>query len=260
MYNQNYAKTMRNLALGSASAAPPYAKFTAGMRILEFFTDDGVGGFIPTLVDLKPGATFFHDGYRACVTIQGGAGSSYLVDQPFAYSASYPGVSGWYTSDRTSAKGRNSNGNPDTLANTIAGLLVPDAIHYIYASVLDDAGNPDYYVYVDTIQPERGVHPYTRDLAIGSFKTVPRSIPVGTSKTGRPIMDLATRVRDLEGVVRAGRSAGSSVQDDRIAKLVARFAALETWANSGGHFGTPPAVGSTTVYTEDQFIQAGDQA
>ena len=141
----------------------------------------------------------------------------------------------------------------------IAGLLVPDAIHYIYASVLDDAGNPDYYVYVDTIQPERGVHPYTRDTSMGSFKTVPRTLDLFKT-TGRPIMDLNTRVRNLEGVVRAGRSAGSSVQDDRIAKLVARFVALETWANSGGHFGTPPAVGSSTVYIEDQFIQAGDQA
>jgi len=60
--------------------------------------------------------------------------------------------------------------------------------------------------------------------------------------------------------VRAGRSAGSSVQDDRLAKLVARVVTFETWANGPGHFGTPPAVGSGTVYVEDDFIQAGDQA
>jgi hypothetical protein len=73
-------------------------------------------------------------------------------------------------------------------------------------------------------------------------------------------MDLGTRLRNLEGAVRAGRAAGSSVQDDRYAKLIARLVAIETWANGGGHFGSPPAVGTSTVYTEDDFIQAGDQA
>ena len=168
------------------------------------------------------------------------------------------GIDTWSMSRRDSDKGRNAGGTPDT-SSVISGVLVPDAIHYIYLSLVDDAGNPDYYVYVDTLQPERGIHPYTRDVSIGSFKTVPRTVD-WSKTTGRPIMDIYTRVRNLEGVLRTGRSAGSSVQDDRIAKLVARFAALETWANSAGHFGTPPAVGSTTVYTEDQFIQAGDQA
>lgn len=252
-YILNSAKTMRNLRLyGGALNTGPYIGTTADSRVLQIMDANQN----PLTADLKPGATIYHDGLGLLATIQGGAGSQYVLDQP-APSTAAP-YQNWYTSDKTTAKGRNSSGVQGSDV-VIAGLLVPDAIHYIYASVLDDAGNPDYYVYVDTIQPERGVHPYTRDIAIGSFKTVPRTLDLN-KKTGRPIGDLATRVRYLEGAVRAGRSAGSSVQDDRIAKLVARFAALETWANSGGHFGTPPAVGSSTVYTEDQFIQTGDQA
>lgn len=253
-YIQNAAKTMRNLKRGADGAAP-YAYFTAGLRLLEFFAAANDRS-TPNPIDLKPGTTFYHDGYRALVTIQGGSGNTYLCDQTFAYTSN--GVDQWYVSQTTADKGRDGGGTPAT-NDIISGLLVPDAVHYIYASVVDDAGNPDYYVYVDTVQPERGVHPYTRDLSIGSFKTVPRTVEINKT-TGRPIMDLATRVRNLEGVVRAGRSAGSSVQDDRIAKLVQRLVNFETWANGAGHFGTPPAVGSSTVYTEDDFVQAGDQA
>ena len=31
--------------------------------------------------------------------------------------------------------------------------------------------NPDCYIYVDTLAPENGVHPYTFDKLMGSFKT-----------------------------------------------------------------------------------------
>jgi len=245
----NKAKTMRNLKL-TTSAGICY--FTAGRRLLEIRLPSD--GSLCTDLDLKPGATFYCDSGDALVTIQGGSGGSYITDQPFA--ASVSGGVWFYYSQDNSDRGRNSSGTVDS-SSIIAGMLIPDAVHYIYASPLDDAGNPDYYVYVDTLQPERGVHPYTRDISIGSFKTVPRTVTTGKN-TGRPIMDLPTRIRNLEGVFRTGRSAGSSAQDDRLAKLVTRLANLETWANSTGHFGTPPAVGSTTTYLEDDFIQAGD--
>jgi len=240
----NAAKTMRNLIQAPAG----YASWGSGTRQISF--GDGAGGAVP--LDFKPGETIYCDNPIALCTIQGGSGALWIVDQPFVNSGS--NVVNWYRSDPSASKARGSANAPN--ANPIGGLLVPDAVHYIYLSPVDDAGDPDYYVYVDTTQPERGVHPYTRDAAIGSFKTVPRTLQTG--RTGRPIMDLGTRVRDLEGAVRAGRSAGSSVQDDRVAKLVARLVAFETWANSGGHFGTPPAVGSSTVYTEDNFIKEGD--
>ncbi|PYN86746.1 MAG: hypothetical protein DMD87_17210 [Candidatus Rokuibacteriota bacterium] len=252
-YILNSAKTMRNLRVyAGAFNQGPYVSMVQDSRVLTFTDVNGA----PQNVDMKPGSTFYHDGMGLLATVQGGAGSSYLLDQPApSTGGSYQN---WYSTDKTTAKGRNSSGVQGSDI-VIAGMLVPDAVHYIYLSLVDDAGNPDYYAYVDTIQPERGVHPYTRDLSIGSFKTVPRTLDLNKT-TGRPIMDINTRVRNLEGVVRAGRAAGSSVQDDRLAKLVARLVAFETWANSGGHFGSPPAVGSSTVYTEDQFIQAGDQA
>jgi|SRR5215510_2706241 len=248
-YILNSAKTLRNLRLYSGVFNNgPGVSAIEGSRVATF----------DTAVDLKPGATFYSDSFAWLATVQGGAGTQYVMDQPAPTGATGGPYQNWYASDRTTAKGRNSSGVYGTDI-VVPGMLVPDAIHYIYTAPLDDAGNPDYYVYVDTVQPERGVHPYTRDVAIGSFKTVPRTLDLN-KKTGRGIPDLSTRVRFLEGVLRAGRSAGSSVQDDRLAKLISRLVAFETWANGPGHFGTPPAVGSSTVYTEDDFVQAGDQA
>lgn len=258
-YILNAAKTMRNLVHNAgAFGSGPFYYSVAGTRVIEFWdtANHQFYGGNPVPVEFKPGATIYHDPTGFLATIQGGSGFSWTIDQPAPFTSN--GYQDWYTSDKTSAKGRNSTGVPGSNL-TIPGMLVPDAIHYIYAAPLDDGGNPDYYVYVDTLQPERSVHPYTRDVSIGSFKTVPRTLDLN-KRTGRPIMDLATRVRNLEGVVRAGRSAGSAVQDDRLAKIVARLVAFETWANGPGHFGTPPAVGSGTVYVEDDFIQAGDQA
>jgi len=234
------AKTARSLM-----TATYYCTGVSGSRILGI-TDAYGTPTVPVVRPFyKPGATLYFPDDNLVFTVQAFAGGSALqTDQasPVYFGPSLP-----QTTNDSSARARGS------------GLLVPDALHFIYLSVLDDAGSPDYYPYVDTIDPERGVHPYTRDKAIGSFKTAPLSI--GAAGTvGRLIPQIETRVKYLEGVLRAGRAAASSVQDDRLAKLVARLAALETWANGTGHFGTPPAVGTTTVYTEDQFIQAGDQA
>ena len=252
-YILNSAKTMRNLRLyAGALNQGPYIGTTQDSRVLQIMDANQN----PSVADLKPGATVYHDGLGLLATIQGGAGSQYVMDQPAPSTASP--YQNWYSSDHTTTKGRNSSGVQGSDV-VIAGMLVPDSVNYIYLSPLDDAGNPDYYVYVDTLQPERGVHPYTRDISIGSFKTVPRTLDL-FKRTGRVIPDFATRVRYLEGVLRAGRSAGSSVQDDRIAKLITRLVNFETWANGPGHFGSPPAVGSSTVYVEDDFVQAGDQA
>jgi len=249
------SKTVRNLVFGGSYNSDPNLRFStfAGTRRLN--VNDGAGTLLPA--DLKPGCTIVFKKWtgsayedRPC-TVLGGAWGEFLIDQSVDISNTFVGWDGSgahsdyvLLSDPGTGKGRGTN-----------GVLVPDATHYLYLSTIDDAGNPDYYVYVDTLDPRRGVHPYTKDKAIGSFTTPPRSLD-----KGRMIADLATRVRDLEGVVRAGRSAGSSVQDDRLAKLVARVVTFETWANGPGHFGTPPAVGSGTVYVEDDFIQAGDQA
>jgi len=133
-----------------------------------------------------------------------------------------------------------------------SGWLIPNTIHYAYQSMVDDAGNPDCYIYYDTLAPENGVHPYTFDKVMGSFKT--------GKDVGQIIPDLNMRVRRLEGVVRAGRPSGSLSQDYRLNAIEVRMNALETWANGTGHFGTPPAAVATVSYTEQNFIDAGDPA
>jgi len=60
--------------------------------------------------------------------------------------------------------------------------------------------------------------------------------------------------------MRAGRPAGSLVQDYRLHALEERMRLLEVWANSAGHFGTPPGVTSTTTWSEQSFLDAGDPA
>jgi len=247
----NKAKTTRNLVHNSAAGwgFGSWLHTTQDSRVVEF--KDAAGGN-PVNVDLKPGCTIYLDQISVLVTVQGGSGSVYVVDQKIP--TTWAGYQNWYMSDHSTSKGRGNTNSPGAGNTTIGGLLVPDAVHYIYQSNLDDAGNPDYYVYIDTIQLERGVHPYTRDIAVGSFKTPPRDT-VAANATGRVIMDLESRVRSLEGAIRAGRTAGQQQSDYRIADLIARFYAIER--NLNGLAGIP-AVGSNATYSEDQFILYGE--
>ena len=82
-----------------------------------------------------------------------------------------------------------------------SGWLIPNAVHFSYQSMVDDAGNPDCYIYVETLAPENGVHPYNFDKLMGSFKT--------GKDVAQIIPDINMRVRRLEGVLRAGRASGS---------------------------------------------------
>jgi len=218
-------KTSRNLVSGSGTVTT-----TASSRALTFSASQ----------NLKAGAAIYiSDGTGTeKLTIDQGSGVNWTTVQPAAGGAAGRSFS---TTDQTTAKGRGTS-----------GWLIPNAIHYAYMAMVDDAGNPDCYVYYDTVAPENGVHPYTFDKLMGSFKT--------GKDVAQIVPDLNTRVRRLEGVVRAGRSTGSTVQDFRINALEERARLLEVWANSTGHFGTPPTVTSTTVWTEQQFLDAGDPA
>jgi hypothetical protein len=71
------------------------------------------------------------------------------------------------------------------------------------------------------------------------------------------VPDLLTRVRRLEGIVRAA-TADPTNPDSRLDDIITRLYNLEVWANSAGHFGTPPAVGSNATYTIDQLTSYGD--
>jgi hypothetical protein len=213
------AKTVRNLISGSGTMSA-----TSGSRVATFSANQ----------TFKPGATIKTNGGKS-YTIDSGAGTTWTLMQP---AASTESTVAFTMTDTGTGRGRGSSGD-----------LVPDAQHYVYQSSIDDAGNPDCYIYVDTVMPEGGVHPYTRDHSTGSFKTA--------KSVAQLVPDLNARVRRLEGVLRAGRSTSSLSQDFRLADLVARAYAIERYLN--GQQGVP-AVGTNATYSEQQFMDDGDPA
>ena len=92
------------------------------------------------------------------------------------------------------------------------GVIVPNAAHFMYRATLDSAGAADWYFYVDTLFPENGVHPYTKDQYTGAM--MPSSATVQAI-----VPDPMTRIRLLEGVVR-GSSGSATSPDSRLADLV----------------------------------------
>src|SRR2546425_6834546 len=113
---------MRNLDRPVGGRGP--ITWLGGHRVLEF----GVQGY--PVPDFKPGATIYHDSASPSpilVTIQGGAGHTWTVDQPMPGTAeSAQSCDGyWYSSMITAARGRNSGGTIGS-SDTIAGQLVPD--------------------------------------------------------------------------------------------------------------------------------------
>jgi hypothetical protein len=213
------AKTLRNLIAGSGTIT-----VTSSSRVATFSANQ----------TFKPGTCLKTNGGKF-YTIDSGAGQTWTLEQPAG--ASESGVA-FSMTDTGTGRGRGSSGD-----------LVPDAVHYVYQSSVDDAGSPDCYIYVDTVQPEGGVHPYTRDHSTGSFKTA--------TSVAQIIPDLNARVRRLEGVLRAGRPSTSLSQDFRIADLVARAYAIERYLNS---LASVPAVGVNATYSEQQFMDYGDPA
>ena len=69
---------------------------------------------------------------------------------------------------------------------------------FSYLSMRDHNGNPDFYLYQDTLFPENGVHPYTRDQWTGQawWTTDVASGSVGGASY---LLDVSTRLRFHEG-------------------------------------------------------------
>jgi len=215
------AKTLRNLASGSGTvttvAGSPYLSFSSAQT-------------------LKVGTTIKTNGGQL-FTILEGQGQAYTAKQNAASAES--GVA-FTTSDTSTTRGRGSS-----------GLIVPWAVHFVYCSFVDDAGNFDYYSYVDTLAPENGVHPYTKDPVIGSY--------YASQATDTPSLMPDDRLRMLEGIVRGPNGTTFGAPDKRLKDMEGRVYNLEGWANSAGHFGTPPAQGVTDESGSfDQLRQRGD--
>lgn len=221
------AASMRTLVAGSGTVGA-----TAGERRLTFSQAQS----------FKEGATVAVGG-AYCFTIDVGSGTQWTTLQKVTVT-----VSGqpFVTSDP---------GTGRTRGGASAGPIVPRAMHFVYRAPLDASGNPDWYFYGDTLFPENGVHPYTKDqyTGISWFAN-----PVDPNVAGALVPDLATRVRLLEGAVRGG-SGTIADPDSRLDGVTSRLVALEQWANRVGT-NTPPAVGSSATYTVEQLTSYGDPA
>ena len=81
------------------------------------------------------------------------------------------------------------------------GEFVAGARHFLYIAPVDAAGNPDWYVYVDTLFPEAGVHPYTKDRWAGSVRvTSDGGVYPSQQGVGTFVADIAKRVGDLDSL------------------------------------------------------------
>jgi len=59
--------------------------------------------------------------------------------------------------------------------------------------------NPDWYMYLDTLFPKAGVHPYTKDRYAGLVRFAQPQDPYPTAQTdGGLIGDAASRLKDLD--------------------------------------------------------------
>lgn len=216
------AASVRNVAAGSGTVST-----TANSKLLTF----------SSVQSFKEGATVVVDpsGTPQYFTIDTGAGTSWQAMQNAANTAS--------------GKSFNTT-DPGTTRNRGTGPIIPDAAHFVYRAVLDNSGNQDYYLYLDTVFPEKGLHPHTRDQYAGTT--------MSSSKTQQALIaDLATRVRQLEGILR--HPSGHILDGDaRLDVMAACIVALQTWANSAGHFGTPPAVSTFSSPTIQQQLDLGD--
>jgi hypothetical protein len=201
---------------------------TAASKVLTFSANQ----------TFKEGATVVVDyaGTPQYFTIDTGAGMTWHAMQD---AASTQSNKNFKTSDTGTGRGRGTD-----------GVIVPNAAHFMYRAILDSAGTGDWYFYCDTLFPEKGLHPYTKDQYTGST--------VASAKAAQAIIpDLQTRVRILEGILRGDAAAGDILNPDkRLDEIITRIYNLERHVN--GQIGAP-AVGSNATYTIQQMLDFGDE-
>jgi hypothetical protein len=176
----------------------------------------------------KKGTTIIVDhagGAPQYLTIDNGAGTKWMAFQAAPATLSTKAFKCTQTSN---SRARGSD-----------GIFVPSAPHFMYRSPIDHAGAPDWYFYFDTVFPEKGLHPYTKDQYTGSS--------VNSAETQQALVpDLATRVRILEGIMRVCNGADGDIlaPDTRLRNIEARLDALDA--------------GSTPVPTVEDCYNLGD--
>jgi hypothetical protein len=173
----------------------------------------------------KEGATVVLDpaGTPQYFTIDSGGGTTWQTLQAATGTAS--GKSFKTTSTTAAPSGRARGSATDA-------IIVPDAAYFLYRAPADQSGNSDTYFYLDSIFPEKGLHPYTLDqyaaVTMQSARTKFVMVP-----------DDHTRLKFLEGLLRYPNG-DIDLPGKRLTELEDRVRALEQFANGSA----APAVGA----------------
>lgn len=146
---------------------------------------------------LKKGAQVYvkipdgFNGYtaRARYTIDSGFGTEWQAYQVAQATGTYT----FMMSDPSTARHRGAT----TPWTEVGADFVSRAQHYLYVSSVDGDGNPDWYTYVDTLVPENGRHPYTRDRWTGMSWITKDLNP---NQMGIMVPDVGNRVAALDAL------------------------------------------------------------
>ncbi|HEU4371442.1 MAG TPA: hypothetical protein VFV05_24740 [Methylomirabilota bacterium] len=144
----------------------------------------------------KEGATLFvlvpdgGDGttMRERYTIERGGGTLWQAHQHGQGSIT-SGTYGFRTSDPSNSRLRRAGGEGTE--------YVPGAKHFLYVAPIAGSGNPDWYTYVDTLFPENGVHPYTKDHWTGQMWLTNNDV---VTTVGKMVPDAAHRVSAVDSL------------------------------------------------------------
>jgi hypothetical protein len=135
----------------------------------------------------KEGATIFAQSTTPqYFTIKQGNGTVWQTNEDGVTS----GTINFRTTDPSPSRGRGQSG--------VYSIFVPSAKHFLYVSPFDASGNPDWYTYVDTVYPENGVHPYTKDRWTGLMWPA-QDTPAGDGY-GQMVPDVGSRVGNLDAL------------------------------------------------------------
>lgn len=193
------AGSARNLMVGTGTVST-----TAGSKELNFSSAQAFKEGTTIIVDHAGGAPQYF-------TLDTGAGTKWMAMQAAPAALA---TKAFKCTQITNSRARGTD-----------GVFVPNAAHFMYRSPVDGGGNPDWYFYFDTVFPEKGLHPYTRDQYTGSS--------VSSSDTEQSLIpDLATRVRIIEGILRGNATPGTVLNPDKRLDLIeSRLNALDAGGN-----------------------------
>ena len=138
---------------------------------------------------LKRGAIIRGNTNQFWFTVIGGSGKKWRVEQIGTMTSQ-----AFTTNDPSTTRAKHS---PQW------GGLPAGAKLFLYFAPYDQNGDPDFYTYFDSLYPEKGVHPYTRDQWTGGVLLTTYPQDAINNATPEMLQDPSVRLRFLEGRVSA---------------------------------------------------------